>query len=580
MNKHFIYILACRISIFLWGTISLFSLPTTVSADTHTSGKKSQNNYDVYLLIGQSNMAGRGKMTDKDTTEIIPNVFLLNEEGIPVPAQAPLNRYSSIRKNISQQQIGPGNSFGDYMRRYTGRKILLVVNARGGSSISSWSPENTSHHYFKDAVERTHLALEHGTLKGILWHQGETDVEKNTKDYSSKFIHMATRLREELNAPNVPIAIGELGQWEWAEMSRIKSFNDSILNDICRRLPLCVKVHSDDLKRLYKDKAKDPHFGREAQIELGKRYADALLPMITDIYVTPFYQGKQAAISFTFDDGDEEHATLVAPELEKRGFRGTFWIIGSIVGTQDEKRPRLTWEQLREMTERGHEVSNHSWSHPNLTRIDEQAVLAEILRTDSAIETHTGVRPTTFCYPYNSSNAKVRKLASAGRVGTRLKQVGHGQQNNKSTPEKLSQWLHRTLEFGDWGVTMTHGINIGYDKWYHPEVLWNFFDEVKKKEDSIWVATFKDVSAYKAEREHLLLQVRKRKNKIIIRPRLALDKKLFRHPLTMKIKGDWQNKEVEIRQRTTRIIPQIKEGYLLFDFKPDGGRIHIKHKEK
>lgn len=580
MNQRFIYTPASRITLLLWVTIFLFSLPTIVSAASHRSGKKGQTDYDVYLLIGQSNMAGRGKMAEKDSAEIIPNVFLLNEEGIPVPAKAPLNRYSTIRKDLSQQQIGPGNSFGDYMRRYTNRKILLVVNARGGSSISSWAPENTTHHYFKDAVERTRLALDYGTLKGILWHQGETDVEKNTKDYDKKFIHLATRLREDLNAPDVPIAVGELGQWEWEEMSKIERFNNTILNDICRRLPHCVKVHSDDLKRLYKDKVKDPHFSREAQIELGKRYADALLPQISDIYVTPFYQGKQAAISFTFDDGDEEHATLVAPELEKRGFRGTFWLIGSIVGTQDEKRPRLTWEQARTMSDRGHEISNHTWTHPNLTRIDEQRVLTEILRTDSAIEANTGVRPITFCYPYNSSNTKVRKLASAGRVGTRLKQVGHGQQNNKSTPEKLTRWLNRTIESGDWGVTMTHGINVGYDKWYHPEVLWNFFDEVKSKEDSVWVATFRDVAAYRAEREHLLLKVKTHKNKIIIRPRLALDRKLFAHPLTMKIKGDWQNKEIEVRQRTTSIKPQVKEGYLIFDFKPDGGRIHIKHKQK
>ena len=44
----------------------------------------------------------------------------------------------------------------------------------------------------------------------------------------------------------------------------------------------------------------------------------------TKVSIAPYYQGKKAAISFTYDDGLLEHYTLVAPNLEKRGFRGSF----------------------------------------------------------------------------------------------------------------------------------------------------------------------------------------------------------------------------------------------------------------
>ena len=67
--------------------------------------------YDVYLLIGQSNMAGRGYMTDKDMKIIHKNVFILNENGEVVPARNPLNQYSSIRKGMNMQRIGPGYGF-------------------------------------------------------------------------------------------------------------------------------------------------------------------------------------------------------------------------------------------------------------------------------------------------------------------------------------------------------------------------------------------------------------------------------------------------------------------------------------
>ena len=53
--------------------------------------KKAPAGYDVYLLIGQSNMAGRGKLLPKDFKEKFKDIYLLNEEGVPVLASQPLN---------------------------------------------------------------------------------------------------------------------------------------------------------------------------------------------------------------------------------------------------------------------------------------------------------------------------------------------------------------------------------------------------------------------------------------------------------------------------------------------------------
>lgn len=89
------------------------------------AGKRPADRFDVYLLIGQSNMAGRGPMIGSDTTQIIDGVWLLNAQGEPEPARAPLNRYSTIRKEIQQQQIGIGVGFGEMMHRWSGRKIDL-----------------------------------------------------------------------------------------------------------------------------------------------------------------------------------------------------------------------------------------------------------------------------------------------------------------------------------------------------------------------------------------------------------------------------------------------------------------------
>ena len=294
---------------------------TTGLFSADISGQPPEN--DIYLLIGQSNMAGRGSFEAADTIQKVEGVWLLDSIGNPVEAVAPFNRYSTIRKDISLQGYSPANEFSRIMHSRTGRDILLVVNARGGSSICAWQPGD-SHQYIDEAVRRTRQAMKYGTLKGILWHQGETDVLKETPDYIGKFTTMITALRDSLDAAEVPVVIGQLGQWGWAPSDKIESFNDSIVPSISRSVDNCQYVSSYRLGRLYKDKERDPHFSRDAQRELGRRYADAMISLVDSVYVTKFRGNKPAAISFTFDDGDLDHALLVGPELEKRGYRGTF----------------------------------------------------------------------------------------------------------------------------------------------------------------------------------------------------------------------------------------------------------------
>lgn len=220
---------------------------------------------DVYLLIGQSNMAGRGTMIENDTA-IIENVFLLNSEGEPEPAANPLNKYSTIRKKIELQQVGLGYSFSQELVKKTGRKILLVVNARGGSSIDSWI-KGANDNYYNESVMRAKKAMRYGKLKAILWHQGESN-SSDPESYADKFVSMALNLRAELD--DVPIVIGEIAQWH----KNAKLFNP-VVNKIPTMLPNCYVVKSEDASPLID--TSDPHFSRDGQILLGQRYANTLL---------------------------------------------------------------------------------------------------------------------------------------------------------------------------------------------------------------------------------------------------------------------------------------------------------------
>ena len=247
------------------------------------SGAFSQD-YDVYLWIGQSNCAGRGPMTANDTTEVLDGVMLLNADGQPEPAVAPLNRYSNIRKSdMSMQMLGPAWQFAKDMYKANGRKILLVQNARGGSWMQTWQVGGDGKDSYADsAIVRARQALRYGQLKGIMWHQGCTDVQKGThrEIYVERFTKMMRYLREQLGAgTDVPVIVGEIPQWAWADQQEIAIFNDSTLDVITQTVPNCHKVESDGLVRRYDDNVGDPHFSRDSYIELGHRYATELQHM-------------------------------------------------------------------------------------------------------------------------------------------------------------------------------------------------------------------------------------------------------------------------------------------------------------
>lgn len=306
----------------------------------------------------------------------------------------------------------------------------------------------------------------------------------------------------------------------------------------------------------------------------------------TEVYVAAYKNDKQCAISYTFDDGLQEHYTLVYPELEKYGFKGTFWVCGKIIEDKEAAlgKARMTWNQLKEMSDKGHEISNHGWSHLVLRNKKTEQVRTEIAKNDSVILAETGKRPLTFCYPGNFVDEQVIKIASEGRVGTRLRQYAIGGEKAHSTSEALDKWVNELLLSGDWGVTMTHGITYGYDSFGDPVILWEHLKKVKAREDSIWVGTFREVAAYVKERKNVQLNVLKDEWGITVVPFLELDSTLFSQPLTMVVNFNSDGEVTHVKQNGKELPIRKQGGEILFDFNPYGQEIqifregHYKHK--
>lgn len=297
------------------------------------------------------------------------------------------------------------------------------------------------------------------------------------------------------------------------------------------------------------------------------------------VSVCKYLGDRQAAVSLTYDDGLLEHYTLVAPELEKRGMRGTFWIMGNVVGVENTNHgARLSWSQIREMEGRGHEMASHTWSHPNCRKVGMEAFMYDVWRNDSAFLRNLGHKPMTLAYPFNVKTGPVIAAVDSGRIGSRTFQTGHGQQNNKTTIAKMSDWMHGLIEHGEWGVTMTHGIKEGYDKWYRPQELWQFYDTLAAYGSKVWTGTFAQVMSYTKERAALTLKQDVTGTgtdswKMVVTPRCPLDSLIFSQPLTMKVTGIEHNIKAEQDGRELKCYGNRPAR--LVDFNPFGGPVTL-----
>ncbi|WP_067455584.1 polysaccharide deacetylase family protein [Actinomadura macra] len=113
---------------------------------------------------------------------------------------------------------------------------------------------------------------------------------------------------------------------------------------------------------------------------------------------------KIRCVALTFDDGPGPYTDRLLNTLRVARARATFFMLGQNV----HGFPGV----VRKMALDGHELANHSWSHPNLTALSPAEVRSQVQRTQHAIAAASGgVRPTLLRPPYGSTNAKVGRAA-------------------------------------------------------------------------------------------------------------------------------------------------------------------------
>lgn len=224
---------------------------------------------DIYILMGQSNMSGRGYLTDENKKISNPNVFIFNKNLRWTVAQHPLHFDKPDRVGV-----GPGLSFGISMLKHH-HQIGLVPTAVGGTSIDLWKAgaydKNTNTQPYDDAIKRIKEAMKYGTIKGVIWHQGESDSNPDSaKVYLPKLMKLIQNVREIVGNPELPFVVGELGTYNLEYQSINNQFPQ-----LAQKINATALVSSKGLK----DRGDGIHFDAESADILGKRYAKKMFKL-------------------------------------------------------------------------------------------------------------------------------------------------------------------------------------------------------------------------------------------------------------------------------------------------------------
>lgn len=116
------------------------------------------------------------------------------------------------------------------------------------------------------------------------------------------------------------------------------------------------------------------------------------------IYCVDKGDEKTASLSFDAAWGNEDTGQLI-DILNKYNVKATFFVVGEWV----DKYP----ESVKALSDAGHEVMNHSSTHPHMTQLSEEKMQQELVSCNNKIEAITGVKPTLFRAPYGDYNDKV-----------------------------------------------------------------------------------------------------------------------------------------------------------------------------
>lgn len=236
---------------------------------------------DLFLLMGQSNMKGRGEMPEEPKRD--PRIVMMHlKDDQWYIARHPLHLTGDAKtfEGHDNAGVGPGLAFAETIAAANPKiAIGLVPCAVGGSSIRLWQKGAK---LYEEALRRAKLALQttapvKARIRGVIWLQGEANAKpEELPQHAARLRAMIESLRADLALPELPFIACTIGEMKPEPLlANLKSMND-ILLAMPKTIPHTACVDARDLKTNIGDQV---HFDTAAQSEIGKRFAAKFIEM-------------------------------------------------------------------------------------------------------------------------------------------------------------------------------------------------------------------------------------------------------------------------------------------------------------
>lgn len=221
-----------------------------------------------FLLIGQSNAAGRGKLDEAAPLDTCGGKLRVMRNGCWLKMFRPVNPDRSFSGTCLAETFAKA-----YHEAHPEVEVGIIPCADGGTALSQWQPGEI---LFDNAVNCAKLAMRTSHLVGVLWHQGEGDCREELYPlYDQRFRTMMDALRESLGLPELPVLVGGLGDFlaDCTVSEHVKNYPhvNAALRRIAENDPNCAYVPADGLGA----NPDNLHFNAAALREFGLRYFEA-----------------------------------------------------------------------------------------------------------------------------------------------------------------------------------------------------------------------------------------------------------------------------------------------------------------
>lgn len=222
-----------------------------------------------FLLIGQSNMAGRGFMNEVEP--IINDKIKVLRNGRWQPMHMPVNCDRPV------SGVCLAESFADAYARDHDVQVGLIPCADGGTSLEQWKNGGL---LYDHAIYQAKLASRTSTIAGVLWHQGESDCAPDRyPSYQERFEGLMAAFRRDLSIDDVPFLVGGLGDFLKDCKMRSDFRNYIYINEALKRIEANDEMTGFVSAEGLESNPDKLHFNSKSLREFGIRYYQKFLEM-------------------------------------------------------------------------------------------------------------------------------------------------------------------------------------------------------------------------------------------------------------------------------------------------------------